>query len=270
MKSKTYIIAWDGAIKNCLNISEQLTYGGVQHKFFNVSSNPEVNENWERKPDVRYYRHFFTAVEEFLQTDAEVFIFSAGDARYEDWAGYTKYIEQIFKENPNLIAFAPNATNDDWSGARSNIRNSVKYTNFYLTTCTNGIYFAVSREMAKVLDGYYKWSSVDNNVIEAEKMISGWGIDILFTLYAIYNNKYCYRDKGVKLDHPMSSNYDKQRASDEGSITINAFCLYARDVLGYDWEKITGILPKIHQQFYNPHSLNLEDFYSNPSEVQNA
>lgn len=270
IKSKTYIIAWDGAIDNCLDISKQLTYGKIPHKFFNVSSSPELDENWERKPDVRYYRHFFTALEEFLQTDAKVFIFSAGDGQYFDWANYTKFIEQIFEDNPNLLAFAPNATNDDWSGLRSKIRDSVKYTNFYLTTCTNGIYFAISREMCQVLYDFYKWACIDNDILQIKKMSSGWGIDLIISIYAIYNNKYCYRDKSVKLNHPESSNYDKFAASQESGALINTFCYYLVTIFDYDKNKLTEIITKIGNLFLNPKSLKLEDFYSNPSEIQNA
>jgi hypothetical protein len=267
VKSKTYIIAWDGAIKNCINISEQL-YGEIDHKFFNVSAQPEVTEHWERKEDVRYYRHFFNAVKEFLSTDAEVFIFSAGDARYDNYVEYTKYIEKIFSENPNLVAFAPNATYDDWSGERSYIRQSIKYENLYLTTCTNGIHFALSREVCIVLNDFYQWSSIDSNLIESEKMFSGWGIDIAISAYAIYNNKYCYRDANVKLEHPISSSYNKQRASEEGSITINGFSMYLEKVHGYSRDKYIDIVQKINKLFREPKTLSVEDFYANYKELE--
>ena len=269
MKSKTYIIAWDGAIENCIKMSDEF-YGKIDHKFFNVSASPELNENWQRRKDVRYYTHFFNAVEEFLDTDAEIFIFSAGDAKYFDYVGYTKYIEQIFSENPNLVAFAPNASNDDWSGMRSNIRPSTKYTNFYLTTCTNGIYFALSRETCVVLNNFYQWSSVENKLIESEKMLSGWGIDIAIAAYAIYNNKYCYRDRMVSLDHPPSSDYNQLRASEEASIVINGFSMFLDKVMSYDPERYISTVLKIGNLFREPRSLTIKDFYNNPEEVENA
>jgi hypothetical protein len=269
MKSKTYIIAWDGAIENCTRMSNQF-YGKIDHKFFNVSASPELNENWQRKRDVRYYTHFFNSVEEFLETDAEIFIFSAGDAKYFDYVGYTKYIEQIFSENPSLIAFAPNASNDAWSGMRSNIRPSTKYTNFYLTTCTNGIYFALSREMCVVLNDFYQWSSVDSKIIDSEKMSSGWGIDVVIAAYAIYNNKYCYRDRMVEINHPPSSNYNTLRAQEEALIVIRKFSDFLEQVLSYDSYRYLQIVEKIGQLFQEPRSLTVEDFYENPKEVENA
>lgn len=270
MKSKTYIIAWDGAIKNCIYISQQLSYSKINHKFFNVSASPELTENWERKEDVRYYRHFFNAVNEFLDTDLDVFIFNAGDGRCDYYAKYTKYIEQVFSENPNLVAFAPNSTNDDWSGARSKIRDSSKYTNHYLTTCTNGIYFAISREMCVVLKDFYRWSSIESKKIEAEKMFSGWGIDLIISAYAIYNNKYCYRDRGLLLLHPPSSNYSVEAAAKEVRMTYLAFSNYVSEVLGYDYDIFASIYSKIGNLFLQPNSLKIEDFYSNPQEVENA
>ena len=268
MRSKTYTIAWSGAIKNCIHISEQLN-GKADHKFFNVSALPELTEHWERKEDVRYYTHFFTAVNEFLETDAEVFIFSAGDGQYGDYANYTKYIEQLFSENPNLVAFAPNSTNDDWSGVRSNIRPSTKYTNLYLSTCTNGVYFAISRETCVVLNNFYQRSSVDSKLIESEKMLSGWGIDIAIAAYAIYNNKYCYRDNGVQIIHPFSNNYNKARATEESQIMIKGFVMFLEQVMGYDPNKYNEIVIKIGKLFREPTSLTFEDFYGN-QEVENA
>lgn len=270
MRSKTYIIAWDGAIDNCLNISKQLTYKNIEHKFYNVSSHPEIDNNWERRPDVKYYRHFFTAIEDFLKTNYEVFIFNAGDPKYYDWANYTKYVEQIFEENSNLVAFAPNATNDDWSGARSNIANSTKYTNFYLSTCVNGIYFAVSREMCQILYDFYKSVYLDDYILKIDKMYSGWGIDLLISVYAIYNNKYCYRDRGVKLNHPESSNYSKTIAAQEAKSLLDAFFNYLTSNLNYDPDRINKILFQIKQLFDQPKSLGIKDFYSNQQEVVNA
>jgi hypothetical protein len=270
MKSKTYIIAWDGAIKNCINISQQLSYSNITHKFFNVSESPELTENWERKEDVRYYRHFFNAVHEFLETDLDVFIFNAGDGRCDDYANYTRYIEQVFSESPNLVAFAPDSTNDDWSGARSKIKDSSRYTNHYLTTCTNGIYFALSREMCEVLRDFYRWSSIESKKIDAEKMFSGWGIDLAISAYAIYNNKYCYRDRGLKLLHPPSSNYSTDAASKEGAKTMDVFSDYVAEVLGYDYKRFTSVYLKFRSLFFEPNSLKIEDFYSNPQEVENA
>jgi hypothetical protein len=46
-----------------------------------------------------------------------------GTVSMDDYANYTKYIEQLFSENPNLVAFAPDSTNDDWSGLRSKIKD---------------------------------------------------------------------------------------------------------------------------------------------------
>jgi hypothetical protein len=269
MKSKTYTIAWGGAIKNCIHISQQLN-GKVDHKFFNVSASPELTEHWERKEDVRYYTHFFNAVNDFLETDAEVFIFSAGDGKYGDYAGYTKYIEQVFSENPNLVAFAPNSTNDDWSGERSHIRPSTKYTNLYLSTCTNGVYFALSREVCVVLNNFYQWSSVDSKLIESEKMLSGWGIDIAIAAYAIYNNKYCYRDNGVELIHPVSNNYNKARAHDESQIMIKGFSMFLQASMGYDLDRYNKIILNMGKLFRQPRSLTFQDFYDKPEEVENA
>jgi hypothetical protein len=101
-------------------------------------------------------------------------------------------------------------------------------------------------------------------------MLSGWGIDIAIAAYAIYNNKYCYRDNGVQLIHPMSNNYNKARAHDESQIMIKGFSMFLEQVMGYNLNKYNEIVFKIGKLFREPRSLTFEDFYDKPEEVENA
>lgn len=269
MKSKTYIIAWNEAIVNCIDISQQL-YGKVEHTFFNVSSTDNLNENWQRTDDVRYYRHFFNAINDFLQTDADIFIFSAGDAKYENHVEYIKYMERIFSENPNLVAFAPNATHDFWVGKRSSIKPSSKYENLYLVTCINGIHFALDRDTCVILDNFYKWSSVDNKFIEPKEMISGWGIDIMLSAYAIYNNKYCYKDSGVLFSHPATTHYNQTKAKQEQLRLIEEFSKFLEKELSYDISRYQKIVSNI-SKFATEHRLmTIKDFYPEPEKLSYA
>ena len=117
--SKMYVICWDKAYDNCLNIESQLNGSGLDYLVHNVSSTDVDSPNWYRADDVRYYGHFRNSLRDFLSTNHDVFIFNAGDIACDDYAGYTRKIERLFSSDHGVGAFAPEMTNDGFSGPGS-------------------------------------------------------------------------------------------------------------------------------------------------------
>lgn len=267
MKSKTYIIAWDGAIKNCINVSKQLDGSEIEHVFFNVSSYEEQNSNWVRRPDIRYNSHFVYAVKDFITSDFDIFIFNTGDIAYSDYIGYTKYIEKVFSETPELAAFAPNNTNDVFVGEYSRIGYSKKYKNLYLSTNTNGAYLALSREIVSYLDRFFDWC-VDNNKLQFQSMRTGWGFDMSYCSLAIYLNKAIYRDSGVNMYHPKEQSYSQDAGNQEYTDVLTAFKEFCTTI-GIDPERITSIIDLTIKKVREMPTtiLNIETAYSEPEKV---
>lgn len=269
--SKTYIVAWDEAIDNCLDISRQLVEADVPHKFYNVSKLENQTSHWHTAEDVRYYGHFFNAIKDFLSTSHDVFIFNAGDMGYENYAEYTKRIEQMFEDNYNLALFAPDCTNDVFVGNPSTIAKSDKYPELYLSTNTNGIYVAMSRDMAGYLSLFQDWS-IETGEIDFTKMRSGWGLDMAYCSLAIFLNKIIYRDSSVTMYHPTSQSYTQQQGLDEFYATLNAFNKFVMEVLMIRPERIKFIMDKTLEKVRQQHSTKLskEIMYTNPKAVENA
>lgn len=269
--SKTYVIAWDGAIENCLDISKQLIAGGVPHVFYNVSGTDNQSHHWQTSEDVRYYVHFFNAIRDFLATNHDVFIFNSGDIHYGDYAKYTARIEKLFDDNSNLAAFAPNATNNIYSGWGSLIEDSSKYPKLYLSTNTDGLYTSMSREMAVYMSMFYNWS-IDTGSIDFSKMTSGWGLDHAYCSLALYFNKIIYRDKSVVVYHPLGQSYVQEVAIQEFYKTLEAFLKFAEDILDIepdDLRRIVNItLGKIKDANKNP--LGKEAIYTDTEAVKHA
>lgn len=270
MKSKTYIIAWDGAIKNCINISKQLDGSDVDHVFFNVSSYEEQNSNWVRRPDIRYNSHFVYAVKDFMASDYDIFIFNTGDIAHSNYIGYTKYMETVFSETPELAAFAPNNTNDVFVGAYSTISKSKKYQNLYLSTNTNGAYLALSREIVSYLDRFFDWAT-ENNKLQFHLMRTGWGFDISYCSLIIYLNKVIYRDSGVNMYHPKDQSYSQDAGNQEYRDVLAAFKEFCTTI-DVDLERITKIIDlTIKKVRHMPTTiLNIETMYSEPEKVMDA
>lgn len=269
MKSKTYIIAWDGAIDNCLDISRQLNNSDVNHVFYNVSSIEDQNSNWVRRPDIRYNRHFFSAMQDFIENGYDVFIFNTGDIAYPDYIGYTKYIETIFSENPKLGAFAPNNTNDVFSGDKSMLRHSNKYDNLYLSTNTNGSYLALNKDIVKHMFKFYEWCS-ETETLDFSTTKTGWGLDMSYCALVIYLNRVIYRDSGVEMFHPKDQSYNNSDGSIEYKQVIDAFksfCAY----VGFNEDRVINIIEltvkKVRDQLVE---VNIKDVYANPEKVADA
>lgn len=211
--SHTYVICWDGALENCKDIESQLAASDVDYTFFNVSSYDYDSPNWIRAEDIRYYGHFYNALNHFLQTDKKVLIFNAGDVPYHDYVGYTKKIEALFASDSAVAIFAPSFDNDGFSGSGSFIQESTLHNNLYLATHTNGIIVAMSREIVQLMYDFYLWGRGTGR-IDFDSMKSGWGLDTVYNSFAIYLNKKIYRDNLI-MHHPASSSYDHLTATKE-------------------------------------------------------
>ncbi len=269
MRSKTYIIAWDRAIDNCIDMSSQLKDSDVQHVFYNVSSIGEQTDNWVRRPDIRYNSHFFYAIKDFIASDNEIFIFNTGDISYPDYVGYTKYIEKLFEENPNLGAFAPDNTNDAFVGPYSMIARSKKYKTLYLSTNTNGAYLALHRDIVEYINKFYDWC-VENNVLDFTTMRTGWGLDMTYCALIIYLNRVIYRDSGVMMFHPKEQSYTHEAGNHEYRSIISAFKTFCNHV-GIDKDRIHYILDLTVKRARDLGTvLNPEIIYSDPKKVVEA
>jgi hypothetical protein len=269
--SKTYIVAWDGAIDNCLDISRQLVEADVPHKFYNVSELENQTPHWHTAKDVRYYGHFFNSIKDFLSTEHDIFIFNAGDMKYDSYSKYTRRIEKLFEDNRDLVLLAPDCTNDVFVGGPSTISKSAKYPEMYLSTNTNGIYVAMSRDMAGYISLFQDWS-IETGEIDFTKMRSGWGLDIAYCALAIFLNKIIYRDSSVTMYHPPTQSYSQQQGLEEFYATLNAFNKFAMDVLMIRPERIKYIIDKILEKVRNSGSVTLskEIMYTNYEAVKNA
>ena len=259
MRSKSYIIAWDGCIDNCLDIDSQLSKSDVDYVFYNVSSANIESDRWIRSEDIRYYGHFYNGLKDFKNSDKDVFIFNAGDPSYKDYVGFTKKTEELFSVDPDVWAFAPSIHVDVFSGI--NLKNSSKHDGLYLTCMTNGIYLALSRDLATLLYDYMDWA-ITHGHIKLKTMVSGWGIDVIFCGLAMYHNKKIYRDN-ILFKHPASSVYSGASGFEEYQTVIRSFLEYSI-LKGDDPEKLRRLFGRILETANGArHQLDVQNFYSN-------
>jgi hypothetical protein len=256
--SKTYIICWDGALDNCKNIDSQFSNSDLDHVFYNVSSYEHESPNWIRSDDVRYYIHFYNALEDFLSTDKEVLIFNAGDVGYDSYVSYTKKIENLFSLDPDVYVFAPSFDNDDFSEKGSLIQESAIHDGLYLATHTNGIMVALRRELVQLMYDFYIWCN-SSNAFDFRKMYSGWGLDTVYNSLAIYLNKKVYRDH-LAMHHPLSSSYDGGVAHVEMSNVVRESLNFAESI-GLDRIAMSNIQKAIVDKVVMREPISIKNVY---------
>lgn len=265
MKSKTYIIAWDGCLDNALDIHSQLSEGGIDYLVWNVSSQEIDDEHWSRAEDIRYYGHFWNSLKDFKESSADVFIFNAGDPKYYKYVELTNNIEDLFESDPGIAVFAPSISNDAFSGFNSNIQDSDRHENLYLSTMTNGIYVALSREIALEFLEYMDWAVRERHIV-LRVMKSGWGLDIAYCALAMATNRKVYRGM-TNLYHPPASSYGHTQATEEYGNIFRSFVKYV-GVYGISEKKMGDLMNNIMKSPQTASitgKLDIQDFYPNLS-----
>jgi hypothetical protein len=263
LKSKTYVVSWDEVLDNTIQIEKELVAGEFDYQIINKSRLRTESPNWIKAKDTRYYGHFFTALEDFMSSPQHsIFIFNAGDARWPEISAYTKRLEQLFNDNPNAGVISPNQTNDPFTGSGSFIAKSEIVPGLAISTMTNGIYVALTREIAEIMYRYIKRALSKN--VDLYKMTSGWGLDYAYCGVAVYLNKAVYKDTSLTMIHPTGSGYNYTIADGEFRLVIKSFLEF--------WEA-EGRNPNTLQEIFNffinkvekknTFQLSVEDLYLN-------
>ena len=261
--SKTYIVSWDEVFNNTTQIEAELIAGGFSYLVINKSKFLAQNDNWTKAKDTRYYGHFLTALEDFVdKKEHSIFIFHAGDCVWKEMSEYTKKLENIFKENPSTGVVAPDQTNDPFTGPGSFIAKSELIPDLAVSTMTNGIFVALSRDIAEIIYKYMNWALGKN--INFYNMTSGWGLDYTYCGVAVYLNKCVYKDTSLTMAHPTGSGYNYAIADKEFRSVVGSF-LEFWDNEGHDsktLEKIFNLfIEKV--QHGTKFQLSVEDLYLN-------
>lgn len=262
MKSKTYVVSWDRVYKNSLDIDSQLFRAGIDYLVYNDSSMSELNSNWVRAEKVFFLGHFYNSLKDFIKTDYPVFIFNAGDAVYSDHAALTKKAESILTSDTDCWAYAPSTNGTDvWSWEGSSIVESRMHPGLYLSTHTNAIWVAISRDLVDIVLKFFEWM-FDNNHFDRDfkKTNIGWGIDSFFCAISICMNKKVYRDWNCAVGHDSSTSYDHGVAGEQMMMTIKK-SLDFTDLLGIETAKMQKAYDVLYNKVHTRKKLTISDVY---------
>jgi hypothetical protein len=263
LKSKTYVVCWDEVLDNTIKIESELVAGEFDYQIINKSRLRTEDLRWVKAKDTRYYGHFYMALEDFMSsTPHSIFIFNAGDSRWPEISNYTKRLEQLFSDNPNTGVISPNQTNDPFTGSGSFVAASESIRGLDLSTLTNGIFVALSRDIAEITYEYMTWAF--SNQVYFYSMTSGWGLDYAYCAASTYMNKYVYKDTTVTMHHPTGSGYNYWVAENEWHMITKSFVKFWKEK-DYDSVMIENLFKLYIQKVDGKDKFNLkaEELYLN-------
>jgi hypothetical protein len=237
-------------MENCLDIDRQLKGAGLEYVVFDVSNVPVERENWVVAERVWYFGHFYNGLKDFVESDADIFIFNAGDVYGSCQAEMTRSIEKAMAADPEIWIMAPNITNEKGPGRDpvpyTSFCKSNKYRNYVLSVHICGIWAALSRELAIKIYEYYEWALARGRM-DFTRMISGHGIDCLYSAWALYENKKIYRDLSFEVSTGEVTNYDSSGALYDYLEVTNGFTEFVGSMYGSK-SKIKFAFDAIHQR----------------------
>lgn len=255
MKLFAYVVCWDDVHYNVVdNIEKQLIDYGQPHKIIN--SGQMKRNHWDNVGDIRYFKQFYKALKEFdLSNDFMVFI--CGDVSYDNWSGHLDRAKQVLSRYKNIHVYAPHFTNDPWFEGATSLGAFDTDKNLLISTNTNGIMYYLHRDIVIQMLEYFD-HLYENTKLEG--MVSGWGIDLVWSAFAVMNNKIVVRDKEHIIHHPKGSSYDHGQASHETNIVFenfNSFCKKNK----MDVDRAEHIKSSIYKRMGKDESITIESFY---------
>lgn len=263
MKSFAYIVCWDDVHYNVIdNIEKQFINYGQPHKIIN--SGNMKRDHWDNVGDIRYYRQFYKALKEFDESN-DYMLFICGDVSCDNWADVLDRMDKVLTVNTNVRVYAPHFTNDPWNEGSTMLKRTDD-ENLIISTNTNGIMYALHKDVVKFMLEYMEYLDHKNDL---STMVSGWGIDVVWSAYAIYLNKIVLRDSKILVTHPSGSSYNHGKATQETIAVMQAFSEFAK-IKGFDVNKINTLSNKINGRMArDPSCMSTLDFYESEPQLVN-
>lgn len=260
MKIHAYIVCWDNVNDNVVNnIERQFIDFNQPHTIIN--SGNIKNDRWDNVGDIRYYRQFHKALKDFDRSN-DYMMFICGDVSHSNWAGVLERTAYVLEKYSNTYAYAPHFTNDPWNEGSTSLENIGD--DLMISSNTNGIMFVLHKDVVEFMLIYMDYLDKKHKL---STMISGWGIDIVWSAYAIYMNRIVLRDSKFIVTHPAGSTYDHGKATSETIAVMDTFLEFS-ETLGFNLDKIKSISSKISGRMSKaPDCMLVSDFYDTYPEL---
>ena len=259
MKSNllTYIISWDRVVDDIDAIENDLNSNNIEHVVINSAS--KGKENWLNIGDKWAYKQIFEISKHALQqTDKQYFSILFGDVTLPENKTFSKIIKQtdeLINQLPDCFSYSTSFTHYGW---KENVTLK-KYNDLIsYVSCTDMLYLTLHRDVIKF---WFDFSKYIDNKIGLDNIHSGWGMDIVASIYSIYNKKNIFKNDNEVLIHYDNTGYDVDIAHNEMEKIISEAKDFLVEHYKYDRLKLNQIHNMIFEKRSISFNLNYKDFY---------
>ena len=251
----TYLVSWDDFHDNCVSIEKE--FKSVEQPIKVINSGSTAVSGWDNVGDIRYYRQFYHALKSF-DSSYDYMAFMCGDVSYNNWPEFIKRADKVLNTYDNVGLYAPHLTYEPWNESATKLMVSQYDEDINIASNTDGILFIMHKDIVANMLEYFNYLDQD---IDFKSMVSGWGIDLIWSALAINNSKLILRDKKHIITHPQGSSYNHDKATQEVIKIMQKFNEFTASK-NMDTEKINLIINKITGRMsHNPECMSYENFY---------
>jgi len=244
-KLMTYINNWDRVHNDVLDKESQMLSNNIPHKIINSSS--QQKEGWINIGSNAWcYRQIFEVFKDAYKNDYDYISLLFGDIYCPDEKDFAYYVNETYEKInslPDCYVYSTSFTHDGWSYPQTILKH---YDEDVAYVCgTDTLYITLNKNVyrfaASFLHFFDKKHGIDN-------FASGWAVDIICSLYSIYNRKNVFRNKKTILVHYENSGYNVDKAYNEMNLIISEAINYMVEYMDYNREILNSIHEMMMQQ----------------------
>jgi hypothetical protein len=244
-KVLTYITNWNRVFDDVVLKESNLKDNGLDCVV--VNSATEQKDHWLNIGDKWCYRQLFEIFKDALtRSDVEYFSVLFGDIYAPDGTDYSYFVKEtteLVNTLPDCYVYSTSFTHDGWSYPGTVLK---PYSNEVSFVCgTDTLYMTLHRDVvqfcADFLDYFDQKFGIDN-------FRSGWAVDVISSLYSIYNGKNVFRNHKSTLVHYENSGYDVSIAYNEMAKILDEAVFYLNLSRGYDVARLKNIQSMMFDQ----------------------
>jgi len=203
MNIQPFIFNWNCQFEKTCAIEDALKPLFEKVTVINSDDN-NTREGWVDIGDESYFSDQFRKALELF--DGDVLFHIQGDVSYDNWKQMVKDARE-YMEYYDAGIYAPNIDYTWYSAEQSDIEGlESDHQNIKMVACTDETVWFIRKDIIQeMLDRKVDFS---NNTM-------GWGWDLVLAAICFVNAKPVIRDYNHTVDHPMGTNYNKEKASQE-------------------------------------------------------
>lgn len=203
MNIQPFIFNWNRQFEKTCAIEDALKPLFEKVTVINSDDN-NTREGWVDIGDESYFSDQFRKALELF--DGDVLFHIQGDVSYDNWEQMVKDARE-YMEYYDAGIYAPNIDYTWYSAEQSDIEGlESDHPNIKMVACTDETVWFIRKDIIQEM--------IDRKV-DFSNNTMGWGWDLVLAAICFVNAKPVIRDYNHTVDHPMGTNYNKEKASQE-------------------------------------------------------